>query len=92
MESSIFLLIFYLILPTYQNTAPNFLHVYQDKSDELLKKPILINGPGYANFDSSSIGNRRQKRDLPTNFAGTSEKIAPKVRKRKLWSFLDTSI
>lgn len=78
MESPIFLLIFYLILPTYQNSAPKFLHVYEDA--EVERKPILIDGPGYANFDSSSRGSLRQKRDSPTNFPDHNDKnIIPKV-------------
>lgn len=73
-------LIFHLILPTYQNTAPKFLHVY---SDESVRKPLLINNPELQDSEHQTTTLHRDKRDSTGNFANDNLKnIITKVSKR----------
>lgn len=79
-------LIFQLILPTYQNTAPpKFLHVHYDESENV-RRPTIINNP--AEWDSQQHQQlHRHKRDSSGNFANDNDNlknnIITKVRKYK---------
>lgn len=59
----LFLIFHLMILPTYQDSAPpKFLHVYKE-NDANLRKPVIIDNPGFVSDDQADGQLHRQKRD-----------------------------